>query len=60
MINDEKTALTFFKELDQKEKSFNLNFQKSDGFEATFKARFVSFKNDVDLKWDQTQPLVIC
>lgn len=60
VINDEKTALTFFKELDQKEKSFNLNFQKSVGFEATFKERFVSFKNDADLKWDQAQPLVIC
>ena len=60
VINDEKTALTFFKELDQKEKSFNLNFQKSAGFEATFKERFVNFKNDADLKWDQAQPLVIC
>lgn len=60
VINDEKAALTFFKELDQKEKSFNLNFQKSDGFEAGFKESFTNFKNDSDLKWDQVQPLVIC
>lgn len=59
-IENEKEALSFFKELDQQEKTLNPDYQKANGFEADFRDKFAVFKEDKDLSWNQAQPLVIC